>query len=535
MATVSNRIPTGRSSERPQAAAGAERPDIIGARAARTLPGLFRARVARTPDKPAYRHYDEARATWVDTTWREMGHHVERWINALAAEGYEAGERVAVMLRNSREWVMFDQAALALGLVVVPLYVNDRADNCAYILRDTGARLLLVAGIEQWRPIAEHETALPALRRVVTLSHAPAQGSDRFVVDIATWLDRGIDDYTLPATAPDDLATIVYTSGTLGRPKGVMLSHYNILWNVEASLKPVAVRSDELFLSFLPLSHTFERTVGYYLPMMAGCTVAYARSIRELAEDLRAVRPTLLISVPRIFERVHNRLLDRLEGRSLLARALFHKAVEVGWQEFLHRQGRARRRVQSLLWPILERLVARKITERMGGRVRLAICGGAPLSPDVARVFIALGLPILQGYGLTETSPVISVNWEDDNDPASVGHPLPGCEVITGEHDELLVRSPAVMLGYWCNQGATSQTIDREGWLHTGDRARIENGRIYIIGRLKEIIVLSTGEKVPPADMEIAIAIDPLIDQILIIGEGRSYLTAIAVLNPDRW
>ncbi|MEE9423336.1 MAG: AMP-binding protein, partial [Gammaproteobacteria bacterium] len=291
----------------------------------------------------------------------------------------------------------------------------------------------------------------------------------------------------------------------------------------------------DLFLSFLPLSHTLERTAGYYLPMMSGSSVAYARSINQLAEDLQTLRPTVLIAVPRIFERVHGRIHEQLEKGSLLARILFHATVNSGWRRFKHRQGHAGWRPELLLYPLLEKLVARKVTAKLGGRLRYAISGGAALPLPVARTFIGMGMDILQGYGLTETSPVICVNRPSNNDPASVGEPLRGIEVSIGKSDELLVQSPGVMLGYWNNHAATSEIIDPDGWLHTGDQARIEGGRVYITGRIKDILVLSNGEKIPPGDMESAICLHPLFEQALVVGEAKSYLAALVVFDADGW
>jgi long-chain acyl-CoA synthetase len=289
-------------------------------------------------------------------------------------------------------------------------------------------------------------------------------------------------------------------------------------------------------LSFLPLSHTFERTCGYYLQVMTGATVAYARSIPLLSEDMKFIRPTVLISVPRIYERIHSAINSKLEEGSPLKRILFDLAVEVGWARFLREQGRGGWKLSFLLWPLLNKLVAQKILDRLGGRLRTAVSGGAALAPEISRLFVGLGLAVVQGYGLTETSPIISGNKLDNNFPDSVGQPIRGVQVKLGEQSALLVKGPNVMMGYWQNPEATKAMIDADGWLNTGDIAHIsETGHIYITGRLKEIIVLSNGEKMPPADMEAAILHDPLIDQVMIYGEGRPYLVALAVLNPEVW
>ena len=511
-------------------------PDLIPPQTAGTLFGLFRERVRRTPDAEAYRYYDVTDRSWKGATWRQTAEAVARWQAALAGEGLAPGDRVALMLRNSREWAIFDQAALGLGLVVVPLYNDDRGDSVAYILNDSGARLLLIEGHDQWQRLAPLAGGLTALERIVALDDVASGAFEPRLRWAPAWLPAPGEPCRLAEGPgdPDALATIVYTSGTTGRPKGVMLSHRNILANAHSGLRTAAVYREDLFLSFLPLSHTLERTVGYYLPMMAGATVAYSRSITHLADDLASVRPTLLVSVPRVFERVYNRLRDRLADRPL-TRRLFHAAVAVGWHRFERRHGRAGWHPRLLAGPLLHLLVGRKVMARLGGRVRFAISGGAALPEPVARTFIGLGLTLLQGYGLTEYSPVICVNRIHRNDPRSVGPALPDTEVTTGAEDELLVRGPGVMQGYWGLPEATADRIDPDGWLHTGDKARIADGFVYITGRLKEIIVLANGEKVPPADMETAISMDPVFEQAVVVGESRPYLAALVVVDPDHW
>jgi len=515
--------------------------DLITPEEARTLDGLFARRVARSPDNEAYRSFDRATQTWVSYTWRDMARQVARWQRALEREKLAPGDRVALQLRNCPEWVIFDQAAMSLGLVTVPLYTDDRPDSVDYILGDAAVKLLLVQDQGRWKRLApllpDDENA--NLQRVLLLDESSEAGkfarNDERVRLVADWLPRDGGRLTERRADPHALASIVYTSGTTGRPKGVMLSHHNMLSVAHASLTIVDVFQEDVFLSFLPLSHTLERTGGYYLPMMSGSAVAYSRSVAQLGEDLQQVQPTAMIAVPRIFERVYGRIEDQMQKKPAVARWLFQTAVDVGWRRFLHQQGRGGWRLSFLLWPLLDRLVAHKIKARLGGRLRIAVSGGAPLSPDIARVFIGLGVPIIQGYGLTETSPVVSANPLEDNDPASVGVPLRGIKVKVGADDELLVKSPGNMLGYWNNHSATKQVIDADGWLHTGDQARLENGHIYITGRLKDILVLSNGEKIPPADMEMAIALDPLFEQVMVVGEGKPYLTALLVLAADHW
>jgi long-chain acyl-CoA synthetase len=501
-----------------------------------SIPAAFRERVRRSPEEVAYLQYHDGRKKWLEYSWRETADAVTRWQQALLGEGLERGERVAIMLRNCWEWILFDQAALGVGLVTVPLFTNDRAENIGYILQDAGVRLLLIEDNEQWLRLQEIADQLQKLDRIITLLPVEKEGWSEKVQSLKQWLPDASEDYQLIDTVSkaEQLATIVYTSGTTGRSKGVMLSHRNILWNAYSGLKSIDVFPSDRFLSFLPLSHTLERTVGYYIPIMSGSSVAFARSIPQLAEDLQTIRPKILISVPRIFERVYGKIMDKLDNEPAIARRLFQLAQSVGWRRFLYKQHRVGWSPLLLLWPLLDLLVARKVRAKLGGELRFAISGGAPLSFEIARLFIALGIPIQQGYGLTETSPVISVNSLEDNDPASVGTPLAGVEIAIGAEDELLTRSPAVTAGYWNNPDATKELLDQEGWLHTGDQVRLENGHLYITGRLKEIIVLANGEKVAPADMEMAISLDNLIEQVLVIGEGRPYLSALAVLNPEQ-
>ncbi|WP_457676528.1 AMP-dependent synthetase/ligase [Thiolapillus sp.] len=516
--------------------------NIISTEEAVTLDGLFARRLHRSPDGLAYQYHDRASKEWKSYSWSEMAAQIARWQQALAAESLREEDRVAVLLRNCPEWVMWDQAALSLGLVTVPLYTDDRPDNIAYILEEAGVKALLVQDAGRWKRLAPvlPEDGDGPLKRVVLLDGGKeaekfARNDERIRL-ARDWLpDDGGELRVRKGADPHALASIVYTSGTTGRSKGVMLSHHNMLSVAHGGLTLLDCYEEDVFLSFLPLSHTLERTAGYYLPIMAGASVAYARSVAQLGDDLLKIRPTVLIAVPRIFERVYGRIKDQLKKKPAIARKLFNMAVDVGWARFLHQQGRGRWSPKFLLWPLLNKLVASNVVAKMGGRLRAAVSGGAPLSPDIAKVFIGLGIPIVQGYGLTETSPVISVNPLEDNIPSSVGIPIRGTEVKIGEHDELLVRGPGVMLGYWNNHKATTETIDPDGWLHTGDQAKIEDNHIFITGRLKDILVLSNGEKIPPADMEMAIALDPVIEQIMVVGEGRPYLTALVVLNEDNW
>ena len=509
--------------------------NVITVEQAQTLDGLFNERIQRSPQKAAYQYFNSTCEEWSSYTWEQMNQSVSRWQAALAKESLVPGDRVAVMMRNCPEWVMFEQAALGLGLVVIPLYTDDRVENAAYVINDANAKLLLLESLHQWHQFAAIRDQIQGLQRIILLrsfENSDMNLRDDGVVSAWEWLPAHGGEVSHITRDPHSLATIIYTSGTSGRPKGVMLSHHNILSNAFSSLQVIPVLPDDLLLSFLPLSHTFERTCGYYVPMMAGAEIAYARSIQQLQEDLATVRPTMLISVPRIYERVYAGIRTKLDASSDFARWLFNFAVDVGYKRFECEQRRGYRHLSFILWPILEKLVARKVMNKLGGRLRFVMSGGAPLSAEVSRIFIGLGLPILQGYGMTESSPVVCANRLNDNVPASVGLPIPGVEVKLGENNALLIRGPNVMLGYWNNPDATKSVISADSWLNSGDIAAIdEQGHVTITGRVKEIIVLSTGEKVPPADMEAAILRDSLFEQVMLIGESRSYLSVLAVLN----
>ncbi|MBK6008146.1 long-chain fatty acid--CoA ligase [Ramlibacter ginsenosidimutans] len=510
--------------------------------AVRTLAAVLRWRVAQTPEGDAYRSYDEARQAWVTVSWREVEARVQQFARALQALGVSKGERVAVLLPNGLDAVCVDQAALALGCVPLPMHALDNPGSIAYILADSEAAVLVADTRAQWQAIAAAAAVPATLRHVVLRECGPAadDGTPLLALDVA--LARGA---SLPldaqlAAVPDeeDLAALVYTSGTTGKPKGVMLTHANVLANVKAILQHLQPRSDDVFLSFLPLSHTFERTCGYYLPIACGACVAFARSASHLPQDLKAVRPTILVSVPRIYERVYAKVQAALEPSPLRHR-LFQWAQAVGWRRFARAQKLPVEQgdssaLDALAWPLLSRLVAQPLLANFGGRLRVAVSGGAALSQPIAHTFLGLGLPIVQGYGMTESSPVVAANTPDDNDPATVGRVLPGVEVKIGANQELLVRGPNVMRGYWKRPEDTARALEG-GWLHTGDQAAIEAGRVRILGRVKEIIVTSTGEKIAPVDVEMALLADPLFEQAWTFGDNRPFIAAVVVLGREPW
>lgn len=513
--------------------------NIIRAAEAGTLPGLFKERIRRSPDAVAYRDFDRAQEIWRDHTWQAMGARAACFQQALRGLGVSPGERVAILQSNGIDWVALDMAAQGLGLVVVPLYAHDSAANSAYILGHTGAKLVLIDTVARWQELSSRVSQFPALHDVWLGEGAvPPSGSTAYprISTMDGVLPSQGGAFAVSAGDPKAAATIIYTSGTTGRPKGVVLSHFALLWNAEAVTRLVPPRENDLFLSVLPLAHAFERTIGYYLPIMGGSTVAYARSVQELRADLLSVRPTAMLAVPRLFERSHAAVLSRAE-KSWVRRRLLNITVSLGWRRFESRQGRGPElgMMEAIAWRLLDRLVAAPVRSAFGGRLRVAVSGGATLPQTVARFLIGLGIPVVEGYGLTEAAPVISTNSVEDNLPGSVGRSLPGLDVKVAANGELLVRSPAVMNGYWKDDVATAATFDVDGWLKTGDHAEIENGRIFIRGRLKEIIVLSTGENVNPGVLETEIEKDTLVKHAMVVGDNRPFVAAILVLDEENW
>ena len=478
------------------------------------IAGLLEAQLA-TPERILYRQFVEG--GWRDISVREIAAYAARWQAFLRAAGLAPGDRIALCLKNGIHWVAADQGALGLGIVVVPLYADDNPENVAWCLENSGARLLVA---ESSRMADALQGVAASLPRVLCLAADPGSGHD--AVEAA--LPRQAAAFEATPLEDGALATICYTSGTAGRPKGVMLTHGNILANVSGCERLRLARSDDVFLSLLPLSHMFERTGGYYLPLAVGAKVTYARSISQLAEDLASERPTVMFAVPRVFEKFAARVDDAL-AKSPVKKRLFDLVVAAG--------GRAERReagpVDRIVLALLRNRVAKPVLARLGGRMRFAVLGGAPLDPAIAWLFTGLGLPVLQGYGMTEASPVISVNRLEGNVPESVGMPLDNVEVRVAADGELLARGPSIMKGYWNNPEASAKSLDREGWLHTGDLAEIRNGMIFIRGRLKDVLVLSNGEKLPPQDVELAILGDGVFEQGILIGEGRPFLTFVSV------
>ncbi len=445
---------------------------------------------------------------------------VAAWLESM---GVKPGDRVGILGHNSPEWYIADFAILRLGAVTVPAYFTDPPEAVRYVFDDADVSVIFVEEGEQ-------QDKLNGIEKPFIAFH----GESESIAAIA--LDEGWDN-RLEALCPerDQLATLIYTSGTTGHPKGVMLTHGNLLSDVAAGIGGVPVFPDDLFLSFLPASHAFERTVGHFLPTACGAEIAYAEAVTTLLRDMPEVQPTVMISVPRLYEKIYAGVQAKLAAGPGVKRKLFNLAQRLGMERFeLRQQGSDLSGFKALLWRLLDGAVNEKLRDKMGGHIRGFISGGAALHPDIARFLLAADIMVLPGYGLTETSPVLTVNRQGAIKPATVGPALPGvaCKVL--DDGELLVKGPMLMQGYWRNPKATAEVIDADGWLHTGDIVEMdEDGYITIVDRKKEIMVLSNGENVPPALIEQHLNQDPCFVQSMVVADNRPYVTALVAPDTD--
>ena len=493
-----------------------------------TIPKVFLRRCKASAKARAYMQFSEKEKKWVGYTW----HHIlsraacfQDWICTLSLA---PGDRVGIMLPNCVEWPIFDLACMGLGYITVPLHTNESSENVAHILGQTETRLLFIYGQKQWNAVKEYASSHPDIF-VVSLEHV-----DDPRVSPLDSLTPAYPNPTYQANLEDPqvAATIVYTSGTTSKPKGVILSHRNLLWNAWACGFMVNALHNDLFLSFLPISHVFERTVGYYFPMLRGSTVAYARKTETVAQDFRLVSPSVMLTVPHVLEKVYAHALCEISKKNRLIRWFCNKAMEHGWKIFCHKQqGIVPGWGATLLHKLFYFTLYRRLEAVFGKRLRLMVSGGAPLPYRLGKFFVSMGIPVLQGYGMTEAAPVISSNTLENNNIESVGRLLPGLLADIGKDGELRVKSPGVMKGYWKNTQATKDVLNEDGWLRTGDIARIDGDVLFIEGRKKEIIVLSTGKKVPCAPVEAELLLLPFINQVLVVGDNRPYLTALIVPN----
>src|SRR5438105_159227 len=475
---------------------------------------------------------------WVDVSVAEFRDRVRYFANGLRVLGVRPSDRAAILSDTRPEWAIADFAILAAGAVAVPIYPALLGWQIEYILNDSAAVVVICSTAEQLQKIQEIRGHAPHVHNVIVCDSPEALplGVKTFtnLVDSGQKHDDGRFDEMLGRAKPDDLATLVYTSGTTGNPKGAMLTHGNIASNVAASLQVLPLRSGWTAMSILPLSHILERMADYCY-FQVGVTIAYAENVSKVGENLQDVKPDVFAAVPRLFEKMRERILNTVASDSAIKQKVFRWALKVGEQRLPYQmEGKplpAGLKAKSFL---ADKLVFRKILARLGGRVKFVLSGGAPLSPELAAFFIGAGPQILEGYGLTETSPVISVNTPDRRRIGTVGPLIPGVEVKIAEDGEILSRGPHIMKGYWNNEDATRQAIDADGWFHTGDIGVMEDGFLKITDRKKDIIINAYGKNIAPQPLEALLKSSPYIGTPVLIGDRRKYVAALIVPNFEK-
>ncbi len=504
-----------------------------------TLTQLFFDAIAKFSKPAALRH--KRNGVWEDISHAQLLLRVRHTSLALQELGLQRGDRVALLSENRPEWAISDYACLTAGLADVPIYPTLPAEQMVHILNDSGAAVMFVSTPEQAAKIARIRPDVPQLRRVISFC-APAPVGCDITMDDFIAQGAAVDS---PAraeawkasaleTQPDDLATLIYTSGTTGLPKGVMLTHDNLHSNVAGSLAVLNPQDDDVALSFLPLSHIFERMAGHYMLFSGGCVIAYAESIDAVAANLGEVRPTILSSVPRIYEKLYARIMEGGNSGSAVKKGIFHWSLGVAdeWAD-AYLAKRQPGGVLALKYAVAQKLVFSKIKARLGGRLRIACSGGAPLASTINKFFVAAGLTLVEGYGLTETSPVISVNRPDNIRVGTVGQLVAGVEVAIAADGEILTRGPSVMKGYYRNPEATAEAIDADGWFHTGDIGAMQDGFLRITDRKKDIIVTAGGKNIAPQPIENTVVTSAFVSQAVMIGDKRKFPVMLVVPSWD--
>jgi long-chain acyl-CoA synthetase len=507
-----------------------------------TLVQLFFDAVERY-DKPDALQ-SKVKGAYQPISHRTLAARVQHIGLALQTLGLARGARVGILSENRPEWAIADYACLTSGLIDVPVYPTLPAEQVAYILNDAGVEAVFVSTDVQAAKVAEARQQLTRLRHVIGFGGTRWPGVDLTFAELEA---RGAEAAAREPAArhrsealsakPDDLATLIYTSGTTGEPKGVMLTHDNFYSNVKVCSEILPFRND-VALSFLPLSHVFER-MGDYLMMACGVSIAYAESIDTVPANMQEVRPTVMMSVPRLYEKMYARVLENaLAGGALKKRIFFWaRAVADKWADETL-AGRTPRGLLALAYRVAQKLVFSKLKARTGGRMRYFVSGGAPLAPEINKFFFAAGLTILEGYGLTETAPVIAVNTPRHFRIGTVGRPIPGVEVTIAPDGEILTRGPHVMKGYYNKPEATREAIDADGWFHTGDIGELRDGFLAITDRKKDIIATAGGKKIAPQPIENMIKTNKYVSQAVMLGDKRRFPIVLVVPNfeqLERW
>jgi long-chain acyl-CoA synthetase len=504
-----------------------------------TLTRLFFDAVQKF-DRPDALQYKESGA-YKPISHRELADRVRRVALGLQELGLQPGDRVAIISENRPEWAIADYACLTSALTDVPLYPNLPAEQLPYLINDSGATAIFTSTNVQAAKIAEIRSRVPSLKHVIGFSATKQPGEDMTLAELEA-RGKAVDTTERQAkykeralsVKPDDVATLIYTSGTTGDPKGVMLTHDNLYSNVLAAASVVPFEGRDTCLSFLPLSHVFERMAGHYLMMHAGCSIAYAESMDTVAFNMTEVKPSLVLSVPRLYEKIYARVLDNALSGSGLKKRIFFWARGVGekWADE-KLAGMQPGGGLALQYRIAQKLVFSKLQARTGGKLRYFVSGGAPLAAEINKFFYAAGLVVLEGYGLTETSPVIAVNTPDKFRIGTVGPAVPGADIMIAEDGEILAKGPMVMKGYYKKPEATAEMIDKDGWFHTGDIGTIEDGFLRITDRKKDIIVTAGGKNIAPQPIENAVKTNKYVSQAVMIGDKRKFPIMLVVPNWD--
>lgn len=476
-------------------------------------------------------------------SWTAAADQVNAFASALLHWGHPSQDKIAILAENRYEWAIADLAILSLGMPDVPIYPSNTADQCRYILEHSGSTTLVVSTQAQLDKILSIQNVESVLKRIIVLDPTIENPKDHKNIQVTPFedvlslgkkhLNQNQIKKIISSLSAEDIATLIYTSGTTGNPKGVCLTHKNFLSNVEAAGKSIRVEMDDRCLSFLPLSHVFERMCGYYMFLYAGAEIAYAETMDTIAKNMTEIQPTVVLGVPRFYEKLYTRIQSGIENAPKLRKALIQAAINTTEQcNKIVAEGKAPSLWLKITHVILDKVVMKKLKAKLGGRLKYFCSGGAALSPDISASFAKLGLTILQGYGLTESSPVITVNKLDANKPASVGQPIEGVEVKIAADGEILSRGPHIMRGYYNDSKATAEAIDEEGWLHTGDIGHLDaDNFLHITDRKKDIIVTSGGKNIAPAKIENMLKTTGFIENAMIIGDSRRFISALIVPN----